>query len=347
VNSENAEYYENGYRVDSTNPSRIYINKQRPLMFGYMTRVALTEMNIQWGTPNVNNYNNTLTIGYYNNLGQVQGYVRITIPVGFYTAPRLGRVLASALNANATLTGFFGDNTFSVSVGGLVCGSNPLVAGQTKIATDSNFTIKTDTEEEVYFSIIPYNRDRDPLVVPVPYTLSKLQDDLTNMMGLTPARIFPEYYSEITGGYASMLYTPYIDVVSNFLTKNQSVKDDDTSKRSTGSLLARVYLANEDFQKREISITYNATASGEFIASTDNSIGASEGCFRREFKYPKQVQWNSTENIDLIDIEVIDYKGNPLFYLPLANSVGTVPQQIVSTQRNTADLQFTLQITEV
>jgi hypothetical protein len=90
-----------------------------------------------------------------------------------------------------------------------------------------------------------------------------------------------------------------------------------------------------------VTVTYDA--SGEIIASTDNAIGTSAGTLRREFVYPKQIQWNNTENVDVIDIQVLDSKGRALFYNPSVVSSSAFSTSIIS---NTADLFFTIQATE-
>jgi hypothetical protein len=335
VNSADQEQFDpaTGLRFNSSTPARIYINNQQPALFGYMTRLALTEVSMEWATPNVNDYNNTLTVGYYNNAGVQQGVVRISIPNGFYTAPLLGKVVADTLNSNATLTAFFGANTFTVAFGGLVCGTFVGFAGQTKIANDSSYTIFT-TSALGRFALLPYSKP----VAGFP----GLRDDLTNMMGLTPTQTANPSYTDLQGGYASLQYTPFVDIVSNLLTKNQNIRDGTSSKANkTSSILARVYLANENFTKREVSITY-ASTTGAFTGSTDNAIGTFPGTLRREFVYPKQIMWNNTENVDVIDIEVLDAKGNPLFYNPTGVALGANTVQI----ENTADLFFTLQATE-
>jgi len=335
VNSSDGEKYNSTtkLRLFDGNPSRIYINNQAPLLFGYMTRLALTEVNIQWGTPNVNEYNKTLTINYFDNANVQQGTVRITIPVGFYTAPLLGVTVAFALNNNATLTAFFGVNTFSIVFGSLACGTSPTTPNITLTTADNTYVIATSSTLGRW-SLSPYNNTQ----VPFP----PLLDDLTNMMGLTPSETPLGTWTTLFGGFASLQYTPYIDVISNFLTKNQNVRDGTSSKLvfSTGAL-ARIFLSNEDFQARNVTITYGE--GGIFIGSSDNAIGTRAGTLRREFKYPKQIQWNNTENVDIIDIAVLDYRGNPLFYEKTAQNI----TQDVTQISNTADIQFTLQVTEV
>jgi len=336
IDSSDAEQYDKvtGFRISSSNPARVYINNQEAILFGYMTRISLTEIAIQYATPNVNLYNNTITIGCFTALGVFVQAVRLTIPIGFYSGPELGITLGGALNDNTALTTFFGSETFDITIGGLNCGTgSPLVANTTQITSNGRFQIATSSTIG-RFSILPSNG--------VLGGLPKLSDDLTNMMGLTPTLSSAISYKAVLGGYASMQYTPYIDITSTQLTRNQVIRDGSSKKGGIGSsLLARVYLDNEDFKARVITITYNEDS--DYESSTDNAIGSTEGTLRREFAYPKQIQWNNTENIDFIDIQVLDNKGRPLFYSP-ATTVSTNGNLVEID--NTADVYITLQATE-
>lgn len=338
VNSEDSERFNaRGFRIDKGTPADLYINKQNPLLYGFLTRIALTEMNIQWGFPNVyedlQNSNNTLTIQLYNAAGVSQGSTRVKLSSGFYTAASLGRALQTDLNANTLVVSTFGlDEPFKVSVGGLgtVTANDPEHAGVTKIASDSRFAISLVSGVPGFFQIMPFS-------TPI-FENKSVNDDLTNMMGLTPPALSGlPYYKEFTGGYASCMRTPYIDIISKSLTLNQRVKDNDTSRRGQASILSRIYLSNEEAVAREITITYSSTSPFPNKSSTDNAFGVRETAFRREFKFPKMLQWNNTENVDVIDLQVLDYRGNILQYDPIL-----VADSLVVIQSNTSDFQFTL-----
>jgi hypothetical protein len=343
VNSEDAtEFNSAGFRTKAAAPGEIYINQQSAVMFGYMTRLALTEVNIQWDVPNVNETNNTLTLQYYNNSGVSQGFVRITLaPLisfgNFYTGYELGRAVESALNTNATLTTFFGTNTFLCT-----CGQLPvpgvLTAAATIISNNANFRISTSSTNG-YFQIMPPGQA---------YTgLPRVADDLTTMMGLIPS-VAPSgtpYYRQIDGTYASMQYTPYIDIVSNLLTKNQNVSDGSTANNLIrGGVLARVYFSNNECTPRVLTAQYDSA--GNVVWNTDNAIGSSQFSLRREFNTPKQIQWNSTENVDVVDIEIRAANGELLYSLPIARAYiqGGINKFAIG---NTANIQMTFQATEV
>jgi len=337
VNSEDSEQFDNnGFRLDGGTSADLYINKQNPLLYGFLTRIALTEVNVQWGFQNVYadslNSNNTLTIQVYNASGVSQGITRVTVSPGFYGAGALGKQVQQVLNANSLVISTFGADAFTVLVGGIGCvvANDAVFAGQTAPAANSNFIIALNPSTLGFFQIMPFN-------TPVA-TVKSVNDDLTNMMGLTPS-LLPglPYYTTFIGGYASCMRTPYIDIVSKSLTINQRVKDNDTSKRGQSAVLARVYLSNEEAVARAITITYGTVSPFNSIGFTDNAFGTKETVFRREFRFPKMLQWNNKENVDTIDLQVLDYRGNILQYNPtqFVNA-----QQVI--QSNTNDFQFTL-----
>jgi hypothetical protein len=164
------------------------------------------------------------------------------------------------------------------------------------------------------------------------------------MLGLTPTKqsLFPTPTS-YTGGYASAQYTPYVDIESVRLTKNQNVADGTTQKYPGSSKLARIYLAPSEPTARVMTIQYNS--SGEYAGSGDNAIGVAPFVLRREFQVPKVIAWNTTENVDTIDLRVVDYRGN---LLPIEQNVRqiSVPPNLISRIGNTADFQFTIMATE-
>jgi hypothetical protein len=312
VNSADAEVFEKdtGFRIDNNFPNRVYINNGRPLMFGYMTRVALTEVNLQWDTPNVNPNNNTITMSVRNIENEETATIRSVIPEGWYKPVELAAALQSTLNTDwATfLNASPGSEPWLVSV-------NPITLAISITSSDEGGF------DSFLFKIVPCTQ-RDNGLPPIPL-------DLTDMLGLTPSPTSGVlFYNIISGSYATYQYTPYVDIISNVLTKNQNVTDNDTTKQPITSRLARLYLSNEEIVER----------------TGDNIIGVRPFVFRREFKFPKQIQWNTTENIDVIDISVLDYKGNPIYIKPIY-TVNVEDGSVVVG--NTADFMFTVQVTEV
>jgi hypothetical protein len=311
ANTADAELFarDTGERVDNNFPNQLYINRGRPLAFGYMTRVALTEVCLQWDTPNVNANNNTITIAVNNLTTSEVGTLRSTIDIGWYKPSELADEIQAQLNADW-------DIFLNISSGpAWAVDVNPETL-QVSISALTP-TVPGDFDDFVFYIVPPTDKT---------VGLPALQQDLTNMLGLTPSQEIADFWSTIRGGYASFQYTPYIDIVSNLLTKNQNVADGDTSLRNVQSKLCRLYLANEEIVNR----------------TEDNIVGSRPFVFKREFMVPKQIQWNNTENVDVIDISVLDSLGNPVYISPIFSSLGEI-----ATVGNTNDFFFTVQITEV
>jgi hypothetical protein len=334
--------YNAGLRSDINTPSQTEINRQGALLAGYMTRVALTEVNMQWAIPNVNEYNNTLTVAlwdlsgaatYAGINGKLCGYRQIVLEVGFYTIFELATALQTSLNANISgFTDASGSATLSWAVA---------VDAISEGAAYFTITLTpTSATKRMAFQIVPSNINRAVVSGDTSGSLIRAEtDDLTYMMGLTPCITNSAYtsYQKITGWYATMQYTPYIDIQSNYLTKNQNVADNDSSFRAGRNRLARIYLSNENIEPRVIVEADNY----------DNAIGVRPFAFRREFKYPKQIMWNNTENVDLIDITITDRLGNKLFSVATNTEIINNAGVIEATNGNNTTFQFTLQATEV
>jgi hypothetical protein len=319
-----------GYRIDNNTPASIQINKQTPLLFGYMTRISLTEINLQWATPNVNENNNTLTIGVEDTSGSVFiGYYRIGLDQAFYTPNQLASSIEAALE-NLTISG----DAVSWTV------THDKQAGY--------FTIEigaaTPSGKVYAFNIVPPGKNYTILDTASATTPSAavytgpVEDDLTYMLGLTPpfeSSIY--FYDKIIGGFASCQYTPYIDIVSNILTKNQNVRDNDTTLRNGQAKLARVYLSEPGCINQ-----YDIDEDG--AATKCNIVGVRPFTLHREFQTPKVIQWNTTENVDIIDLQVIDRLGFPIYIEKFVISAVPGDDLILG---NTASFQFTVQATEV
>lgn len=123
-----------------------------------------------------------------------------------------------------------------------------------------------------------------------------------------------------------MLYTPYFDIVSKQLTKKQQVNDSGTSYATGSSLLARIYL------------TPNHITTTDFT----NQLGTAPFTIFREFIIPKQIYWDTKEFINVIDLSLVDYKGNILYETP---NVSNATSFEVGT--GNANWQLTLQVSEV
>lgn len=350
-----------GLRIDDKTPAEIQVNKQAPLMFGYMTRVSLTEVNLDWNTPNVNDRNRYLTIALWYTPDapvsdpEIIGYARIELVQKFYTLPELTKALQAELNATVTgypgIAGILGltwtvkwnFNDFDAPLNNFTCNDYNV-----HIAVIPNLA---PPDARFYFSIVPSNVPRQGITSASPaavVSIPAIDYDLTKMIGMIPTLdrgTFAElYYTTITSSSTTMQYTPYVDITSAILTKNQNVQDNDSTTRSIRNRLCRLYLAEEGCVARFVSATYATPGDQDstLLSSFDNAVGTRPFKINKEFKTPKVIQWNTTENIDIIDLEVLDYLGNPIYITPSAYGGGG--NELIG---NTADFQFTVQVSEV
>lgn len=284
----------------------LYINKQQTLMNGYITRIALTEINMPWDIPNVNDRNNTLSFLLMNfpSAGTNTPFV-IAIPQGFYTPTELATAVESAMN--------------------------DAIAGIAGAGTDYDFTVLYSASSQS-FSI---TNDNAGLWQVIPDTANG-EDDLSTMMGFgyidqskVPGALTTGY-EVLEGAFASMLYTPYFDIVSRQLTKKQNINDNSSSVVTGNSLLARIYLNPYGFKQ---------------LADGEVPLGCKPFTLHQEFQNPKQIYWDTKEFISVVDLQLVDYKGKTLFEQPYfyGDSDAKTTLQIGS---GTTNYQLTFQITE-
>jgi hypothetical protein len=330
VDSADAYTYDiDGLRSDRTTPASILINKQTPLLFGYMTRISLTEVNMAWATPNVNERNNTLTLYLYDDTNDTEvGFVRIAIQEYFHTPQELASAVETALRnldvGDGAMVGW--DVNYDTRASRFDISGASTAAG----ATEYSFQIWNGYAIDGPF--VATASDTGGIVVPT----GRVQDDLTYMMGLTASTDAQFTFAKnVDGGFASCQYTPYVDIVSRILTKNQNVRDGDTTKTSTPSKLARIYLSKDGCNN-----TFDVDDAG--VDGNCNIVGVRPFFLHKEFNTPKVISWNTTENVDVIDLQVLDRQGFPIYIEQFnAQYSGTTV-----TIGNTASFQFTIQATE-
>ena len=324
-------------RVLGSKVNNFLINRQQTLMQGYMTRVALTEINFNWNIPNVNEYNSTFSVMLFPNnntaIPALYRYVMtVDVPEKFYSPTILALELTTLLNDEIadlavtypTLTDFyeFGVEWFSL---------------------DNSFGIANSKES------IPGNPS-SILAFGVVNTPGEIMD-LCDMMGFnrppvpsSTALLYGENCgATIQGSYASMLYTPYFDIVSNELTKKQNVNDNGTSQVTGRNIIARIYINRDGVTP--VPLTFN---NGDPTDINENAefeiIGTRPFTISKEFENPKQIFWDTKEFISVVDLRLLDYKGNVLYELPGQQLISDPSVYQFGTGKT--NWQLTFQITE-
>lgn len=280
--SSTANFY-----VDSEDKASVYgsgdftINKKQSLFNGFFSRIALAEVFVDWGLPNVAKWwgNNTITV--------VNGATGITIgpvsiPDGFYTAIQCLRAVAAAINAEAAVLG--DPLTLEVEFQG---GVISLVS--TGVGTDPFYFFWIDG-------------------VDTPYSLARQLFTTAQLAGAAVQN------TEIVCASPRLLGTTYIDFVSPQLTYNQDLKDATTSD-FTRDVIYRWYFAYDNMPQtlEKFLATFPATAAPAVQLLTDTNLPILEGynpfVLRRALPYPKQIAWSPDQPIGQVSFQVYDDRG--------------------------------------
>lgn len=192
------------------------IQKRQAFLSGYFTRIAVTELRLEFMTPNVNLRNNKFQVRVIRGAGPVYELYTIQIDQKFYTPEDLAVAVEAQLQA-------------VINEGAWECQYDP---------QQSAFTIANPGTPN--FTIEPFDYQN------VPQTMR----GLFYMMNFTEFNINVANATLLQSGapFPSMCYTRYIDVCSRQLTQYQKVKDNSTRENQTPAVLCRVYLGNYNFE---------------------------------------------------------------------------------------------------
>lgn len=204
---ENQEPYSNSFTIQSPGA----------LIYGYISKIIISQIQIQYNIPTVNRgRNDILAIAVAN--GDVY---EITIPDGFYWPDELAAALTTLLRNGPAA----------------VAATNILVTYSSR----HGFTFESEAAppRDFFFPSVGY-------LVSVGYNNPQIQIILKvyKLIGITNS--LSETFSDTTlTCYATpnFLYTPYIDFFSDVLTGYQNIKDTNTSVTKPKGLIARVYLS--------------------------------------------------------------------------------------------------------
>lgn len=315
-----------GRRIDSQSPFNFTIYKGQSVLNGFIKRLALTELNMEWNSPNVNEYNNKFGIGI--NGADVSGgfrNVKIEVPTGFYTPLEIASELQTLINDKITAEGML----------------DPGITPAIKVDIDPR-TLYIDISGDI-------SGGSGAVSLSLP-TIDLSGDDtdigsctMYEMLGLSSILSSPtvrindinqyKFPTRIYGNYASYLYTRYIDIVSNNLTKKQELRDSTTQPPEQGgtNLLARVYIPGNQ----------NAESRYDSVLTGCNIVGTRPFPLYKEFKTPKYIYWDAREFINAIDIKIYDDHGRELYNI----ATDAVENDYVSGG-NTSEFQITLLASE-
>jgi hypothetical protein len=326
------------------------INKPQSLVDGYIKRMALTEVCMDWNVPNVNERNQYFAIWMYGSKASpftTARQIAFPVPAGFYTPLELAAQITTQMKDIIT-------DASNAAIVADLSNTNVLMSIDPKTLY---FTL-TDLSGNARFSLL--NFSNDPAVPSVTYpnaavsgtgaSVADIRDksifDLIGWNSLlinqSPAVISPEVvasyrYDTIVGSYAPMSYTRYIDITSSNLCKKQNVKDGSTqpSEMFNNSILARIYICNNFNESRFDSVTAGC-----------NIVGTRPYQLYKMFDSPKYIYWDAREFINNVDLQVRDDAGQLLYNIPVSLINAGTGAVRTAINANTGRIMMTFQMSE-
>lgn len=276
------------------------INKNQALFNGFFHRIAVNEVVVDWGVPNVAQYwgNNFLTVGVDGGGINADIYT-VTFGDGFYTAVELLNQLVTKLNTlTAPITNWsIGQtNGATLSLGA----SDPFVIVWEQSSLDP--TIPAGSA---------------PNYVPGTALARALFSSSQLYTGLTPILTTnPLFANTQTIASPLILGTRYIDIVSPQLTYNQNLKDNTTATVQR-DVLYRWYFAWDTNTGTDVFVAPPVTLFPYFVLQGYKPFNQ-----RRILPYPKQIRWDPTQPVGQVGFQVYDDRGRLIDttkYTPSAN----------------------------
>ncbi len=251
----------------AANPGNDFsIQKRQPLLYGIFKRVGMVQLQMQYRAPTIAFGKNDTFILDISGVGDVN----VVLTQGYYTATTLAAEIQSSVLAlpGTPIPGF--TCTYDAQYGGFTCAQG---AGTVQF----RFADVLSTDPDVYI----VNRTL--------LTLGVQQGNLTT------------YATTQFLGTPNLLYTRYIDIVSQRLAKFQRVKDADTLSTNKSNVLTRVYLTAPNTRSDP------STTCGPLDICVDPNT-------------PKHSMWSVDEAIYELDFQLFDEYGDLLYWAPEYNT---------------------------
>jgi hypothetical protein len=255
-------------------PYNFSLIRNAALVNGYMTRVALTEVQFPWVYPNINNRTSNMNFTY--RLVGVSTPNVLNIPVGFYTPAQLAAEVLSQVNDIEPCLA-----SFQYGANNLPCFSYTAAPGY------SVSFAPMDVNQQVLFPV-PANL----------YPYSATTKQLFDVLGFASKNTVLQ--SELTLGNATLAQAlRYVDIVSPELTANQGLIDS-TSQPVGHTALCRLYIGD-------------SPSTANFGDASFCPPGCAPFVIYRQFQNAKQVAWNAIMPVSgSIRFQVYDDNGELL-----------------------------------
>jgi hypothetical protein len=213
----------NSYQSAPPFANNFIISSPGALIYGYMKKLIVSQIQVQYNVPTVNEDMNDFFVLYSETKGD---FYNIVIPNGFYTGTNLAAVLQVIIQQTT------GNPQGQPPIADMIVTYSPTVGFSFSSATDT-FSFVAPSYLKAQFNY------PDDQVTNIYKTL--------RLLGMTPKNDVQDD-QHISDAFPIFLYTPYIDIYSDILTNYQNIKDTNTSVLKNKGLIARVYVSGTGLQ---------------------------------------------------------------------------------------------------
>jgi hypothetical protein len=262
--------------------TNINIQNQRPLIYGYFHRLAITQIQIQVRLPTIiPNYNDKLLL--VKNFSTAAVYAVVQIAPGYYTPTTLAAELQTKIRLSAAGTAGY-TVTFSANTGFVF---NTNTADTTAIGF-TNFIPPSPAADEAT-STIYYRTARTLGAGRIAFGV---QDPTAVPAVVNPTPVFATFCP-------NFFPTDYIDFCSQAMTRYKRVKDAASTLEARQNIVARVYLNPPD--SRQAYSPNSCPNDAPFVLTV-------------EFDNPDSHKWSPEETLQNLDFQLYDMWGNQLYW---------------------------------
>ena len=287
--SSTANFYVDSLDKLSGHTGDFVINKNQSLFNGFFHRLAVSEVVLDWGIPNVSPYWANARIRIQNTFSN--NSVQLNLAQGFYTVKEVMDTIAK--QANAAFAALPDDLRLSVELVG-----QTLAFVSTGVNNDP-FQVINDLTNDQFLARQLFATSQ-----------------LGTIASPNPAPVGPSGFPTLVTSSPRVLGTTYVDIVSPQLTYNQDLKDNTTAEYQR-DVLYRWYFAYDNVPTQYDNILQEYAAGGggapavQLFTPTNCPIlqGYTSFVARRALPYPKQIRWNSDQPIGQVAFQVYDDQG--------------------------------------
>jgi hypothetical protein len=284
-------------------------------MSGYFYRLTVTDVNIQWNIPTICSQNYLLTVGIFIIPTIDTGFAVVNIPYGYYSFDELANEL------EAQIRYVFSGTIYAVP--------NLTVTWKQQAGTAGNgFVFETNdvtalitfssTFPPGYTGINPrpaFPREATILAGTNLNNALRSMYKLYTMLGITNILVakFSSYLAALPS-YPTLIYTSYVDVISNKLSQFMRVKDSETSWSPDTSVITRIYMTNQGTITSPQVVYTDITGSPpvQLVDFAEYGVGSRPFILNYTPTTPKNIKWSPDQSIVDFDIRVVDEFGDLL-----------------------------------